>query len=180
MKNLANLNWSEKMALISHYKPTDEMACTVFGCSKDELAVAQNLQASGTFTAAANIDVGQYAQHFATNAVAVERTEATSKPVKAQRTVTVHSAEAPAEKPVTASKKVKEPQKRGRKGDKIQIAFQAIPANPVPVDAFMRQYGVSLAVLRQSKRFDKTGLGPVNVKQDKESKVLMIWREAGQ
>ena len=177
MKNLVNLNWSERIALLQHYQPSIEQACAVFGCTKDELAVAQNLQASGTFNAS-DIDVSSYAEHFATATDSVTRTESVDKATKANKTVTVHSADPASEKPVTATKKVKQPQKRGRKGDKILTAFQAIPSTPTPVDAFMRQYNVSLAVLRQSKRFDKTGLGPVNVRQDKDSKVLMIWREA--
>lgn len=177
MKNLANLNWSEKMALIEHYKPTEDQACAVFGCTKDELAVATSLQAGGTFSAA-QIDASQYSDYFASASAAETETVRTAPSTTAKKSnVTVHTAPGGDVKPITATKKAKVPQKRGRKGDKILTAFQSIPSTPVPVEAFMRQYGVSLAVLRQSKRFDKTGLGTVNVKQDKESKVLMIWRE---
>jgi hypothetical protein len=66
--------------------------------------------------------------------------------------------------------------KRGRKGQKIHEAFAAIPVSPTPAEAFAAAHKVSMPVLRQSKRFDRTGLGIVNVKKNRDSKVLMIWR----
>ena len=51
------------------------------------------------------------------------------------------------------------------------------PTAPMPVDAFMKQHSVSLAVLRQAKRFiekmdpdTQAKIGKVNVKQDKATK----------
>jgi viroplasmin and RNaseH domain-containing protein len=103
---------------------------------------------------------------------------ATTHTTAVDSTATTHA------KPETATKKVKEPQKRGRKGDKITVALTAIPLVPVSVDSFINQYGVSLAVLRQSKRFiakldtaTQASIGQVNVRQDKTTKQLMIWRE---
>jgi hypothetical protein len=79
----------------------------------------------------------------------------------------------------SATKVVK---KRGRKGTKIADAFNAITLTPQPVDQFIDQQGVSLAVLRQHKRFDVSGLAPVKVKKIRvdgnENKILCIWREA--
>jgi hypothetical protein len=53
------------------------------------------------------------------------------------------------------------------------------------INAFMQQHGVSLAVLRQSKRFlakldpsVATKIGTIKVRQDKATKELMIWRES--
>ena len=68
--------------------------------------------------------------------------------------------------------------KRGRKGNNITNAFAAIPSSPVSAETFATQHNVSIAVLRQSKRFDTTGLGPVNVRKDKSAGTLMIWRES--
>lgn len=69
------------------------------------------------------------------------------------------------------------PKKRGKKGDKIALAFASITTTPVSVDEVSKQYGVSIAVLRQAKRFDKTGMDGVCVKKDKTTGSLMIWRE---
>lgn len=78
-------------------------------------------------------------------------------------------------KPVTATKVVKQ---RGRKGDKVKNAFTAIPAEPVSIDMFTQEHGVSVHCLKQSKRFDTTGLpGKVHVKKDKTTGMTMIWRE---
>lgn len=82
-------------------------------------------------------------------------------------------------KPQTASKKPKELKKRGRKGSNILDAFKAVPSTPIPVEEFAQKQGVSVAVLRQAKRFDTTGIdGRVHVKKDKDSKTLVIWRSA--
>ena len=54
-------------------------------------------------------------------------------------------------------------------------AFSSIPAAPTPVEEFLRTHNISLAVLRQSKRFDQTNLGPVKVR--KVDGRLMVWRE---
>lgn len=74
--------------------------------------------------------------------------------------------------------------KRGRKGSKIQQALLAVPKSPVNINSFMTQHGVSLAVLRQSKRFVagldpavQERIGTVHVKQDKSTKTLTIWRD---
>lgn len=164
---LQNLSWGERFALINHYRPDDTTVCRVFGLAQQDLDAAKALHLSGTIPASKTLDVSKYNQIFA------------SSSVPQSSTVTVHTKQVDdlANKPTTAVKKDKTPGKRGRKGDKIARAFQSIPTIPVPVEEFMKEHSVSLAVLRQHKRFDKTGLGPVNVKQDKTTKVLMIWRE---
>ena len=87
-------------------------------------------------------------------------------------------------KPETASKPAKQLKKRGRKGDKIFKALAAVPTTQMSVDTFIAQHDVSLAVLRQAKRFVATldpaqavAIGKINVRQDKTTKKLMIWRE---
>ena len=84
-----------------------------------------------------------------------------------------------AEKPATATKPIKSPKQRGRKGNNVATAFCAIPPTAVSLEAFSLQYNVSMHVLRQAKRFDTSGTtGKVRCKKDKETGTLMIWREA--
>jgi hypothetical protein len=66
--------------------------------------------------------------------------------------------------------------KPGRKGRNVVNAFINVPYVPTSAIAFASQHGVSVAVLRQAKRFDKVGHGKVTVKKDKDSNTLMIWR----
>lgn len=158
-----HLSWGERFALINKFQPSDEKICAAFNVSKDELATARELLQTGTFKVNSSIDVAKYQGIFdVTPSITIE---------DATPTVTVHARPA-----VSASKTAKTPQKRGRKGDKILKAFEAVPTAPVPVEQFVKQHGVSVAVLRQSKRFDKTGKGIVNVKKDKATKTLMVWR----
>lgn len=80
-------------------------------------------------------------------------------------------------KPQTATKPATIPAKRGRKGENVVKAFAAIPSTPVDVNQFAATQGVSLHVLRQSKRFDPNpALGKVRVAKDKATKTLMISR----
>jgi hypothetical protein len=157
-------NWNDRLALIDHYKPTDEQACSTFGVTTEELKTAREMRTAGAFRASTTIDVNSYSNLFSGGKT--ERPSATS--VKKPK----------ATKPITATKTIKEPQKRGRKGDKIAKAFASIPNTPTPIEQYANTSGVSVAVLRQSKRFDKSPeLGNVCVKKDKETKNLMIWRE---
>lgn len=171
------MSWADRFALIDHYKPSDEAILTTFNLTSDELSTVRQMRASGTFAANPTLDVSRYAGVFS-NSTSTVTAVAAPTVAKSKGTSTVHI------KPETASKKVKEPQKRGRKGSKIQNALAAVPMSPVPVEAFMAQCGVSLAVLRQSKRFlekldaaTQASIGKINVRQNKESKQLMIWRE---
>lgn len=175
------MSWNDRFALIDHYKPADADVCAAFGVEQGEFETAKQLRAAGTFIANDQLDVSKYAGVFAASA-------ATSTGVPAPATVapkaknkgvaTTHT------NTKTATKAVKVPAKRGRKGDKITKALQAVSATPVSVDTFIKQHGVSLAVLRQSKRFIEKmepavakQIGKVNVRQDKTTKQLMIWRE---
>jgi hypothetical protein len=191
MSTSKSLSWNDRLALIDHYKPSDEQICSVFGLTQEELTVAREMRTNGTFTPSTNLDVASYNKMFTTESVKPIASldtgiTTTSKPsvkkapkVKtATKTATKTSGVTSTQKPQTATKKVPEPKKRGRKGTKILDAFQAVPETPTPVDAFMQNYEVSLPVLRQASRFDKSGLtGRVRVKKDKDSKTLMIWRE---
>lgn len=196
------LSWNDRFALIDHFRPSDDQVCSAFGLTQDELNTARDLKAAGTFASNPSLDVAQYAGVFNSTApvdqivvpmptglgTAVHRvvskpapTVDVPRPSTSKQTTTTHT------KPETATRRVKEPQKRGRKGDKITTAFAAIPLTQTPVDDFIKKHGVSLAVLRQSKRFLAAmdpavakSLGKINVRQDKETKQLMIWREVDQ
>lgn len=202
------LSWNDRFALIDHFAPSDAQVCAAFGLSQDELDTARSLRTAGTFAPTRNFEVTQYASVFTASGAAPTANDApiarianiaapsTTGPAtvaKAEHdktgtqtthrmpTATVHA------KPESASKRVKEPQKRGRKGDKIVKAFSAVPTTQTPIDQFIAEHGVSLAVLRQSKRFlaamdpaIAASIGKINVRQDKATHQLMIWREASE
>jgi hypothetical protein len=81
--------------------------------------------------------------------------------------------------PETASKPVRILKKRGRKGNNIATAFKEVPATPVDFEEYAAQHKVSTNVLRQIKRHDSfSETGKVFVRKNKETKKMMIWREA--
>ena len=165
---MSNLTWGDKFALIDHFKPTDEQITRSFNVTQAELDTARSLRSSGTIAVSQNVDTNAYRDVFLDGGKTETKTTHTT--VKTQPTVT--------KTPMTATKRVIAPKKRGRKGTKIAEAFKSIPASPVPVEDFAKQYGVSIPVLRQSKRFDTSpDLGDVRVKVSKDSGKLMIWRE---
>lgn len=176
------MSWADRFALIEHYKPTDEQICNAFGITGDELAVANSMRAAGTFKASTTLDVAKYAAVFTADG---GPSVATIVPTAAPGAGKVKTGGATSyARPESASKKAKVPQKRGRKGDKIHQALMAVPTTPVAVEQFIAQHGVSLAVLRQSKRFlsklpveQAASIGKINVRQDKATKQLTIWRE---
>lgn len=179
----AHLSWADRFSLIDHFQPSDTAIMDAFNLTHDELATARQLRDSGTFTASKTLDVNSYKGIFTSADAATVPTKTTQQAIKNPQASggnasTVHA------KPESATKKVKQPQKRGRKGDKITNALMSAPSVPTPVDGFMKQYGVSLAVLRQAKRFiekmdaeTQAKVGKVVVKQDKTTKQLMIWKQ---
>lgn len=170
-KKLPMMSWNDRFALIEAHKPSDAAICVAFGLSPAELKTAYALRDAGTFAPNQKLDISKFG-----TSVFSDITDADIK----VGTATSHG-------PQTYTKKAslpKVPQKRGRKGDKIANALMAVTDTPVPVDTFVQQYGVSVAVLRQSKRFLENmpadivaKIGRIQVKQDKSSKTLMIWRE---
>lgn len=174
------MSWNDRFALIDAFSPTDSAICTAFGVDQSELETARQLRQAGTFVANSQMDTSKYAGVFAVGGKSTVTTavQPKVKTTKVKGGATVHT------KPETATKAVKAPAKRGRKGDKISKALQSVTTTPVPVEDFIKQAGVSLAVLRQSKRFIEKmepsvakQIGKVNVRQDKTTKQLMIWRE---
>lgn len=176
--NMKTLSWGERFALMNHFKASDAAVCQLFDVTPDELATARDLLAAGTFIPSTSIDVTLFAEQFSGVNIQIP---APVQPTTMQTTATPTSNTFA--KPESAGRKPVVPKKRGRKGDKIQTALMSVPTTPVPVDKFMEQYGVSLAVLRQAKRFAAAhgeefaaNVGNINVRQDKETKVLMIWK----
>ncbi len=81
--------------------------------------------------------------------------------------------------PQTATKTPRVLKKRGRKGDKIAKAFDEIPAVAVNFEDYAQAHSVSTNVLRQIKRHDRySDRGQVFVRKNKQTKTMMIWREA--
>jgi hypothetical protein len=168
-KKPSSLSWNDRLALIKAYNPSDTTICNALGVTQDELNTARDLEIAGTFVATPDIDVESYGELFGDESIVAPGKSAPESIVKPT------DAGAPA---ATATKKTTAPKKRGRKGENIAKAFSAIPTTPTSAEAFASTHSVSLAVLRQSKRFDRTGLGTVRVKKDKATKELMIWRES--
>lgn len=153
--NIRDLSWSARFALIDHFKPSDEMICEVFGVDKDELNTARDLRGK-SISVDTTIDVITYESFF--------------NPMTRKPATTIHKPARTATRKTTGGK-------RGKRGDKINAAFAAVTMKPVPAEIFAKKKGVSLAVLRQAKRFDKTDKPPVHVKKSKQTGKLMIWRE---
>jgi hypothetical protein len=166
------MSWSDRLALMERYTPTDSQACVAFGLTQDELDTARTLVAAGTFKPSTTVDFAKYSTLF-------------TAPESFHVTATKSSGATSYARPESATKKPKVHMKRGRKGNKIAMALAAVPTTQVPITSFMNQHGISLAVLRQSKRFianldseTAASIGQVHVRQDKASKQLMIWRES--
>ena len=157
--NKSNLGWGDRLALIDKFDASNEQAAEAFNVPVEEIETAREIREStGGANMPINIDLDDYENPFTnvTGATSVRR-PGTRKPAE------------------TATAVTPEPKKRGRKGTKINAAFAAIGTDPINAEQFAEERNVSLNVLRQAKRFDKTGLGKVRVKKiDGE---LMVFRE---
>lgn len=86
--------------------------------------------------------------------------------------------------PETASPPKRKLQKRGRKTTAVADALRKVPSTPVDAELFATECGVSLASLRQVKRF--TSAHPdgvvlrdsIKFKTDKATNKVFIWRVA--
>lgn len=175
-KPLNQLSWSDRFSIIAAAKVelpdiTEEDILKVFGVDKDDYDMASECLADGTFKTNTRIDAMFYVPFFKGETPEFPEPEARVRTLPEM----VSKAIDPENRPLFASK----PQKRsGRKGNNISRAFAAIPSTPVPAEEFATKNRVSMAVLRQYKRFDKENTGQVNVRKDKETGVIMIWRSA--
>lgn len=177
MSKSKTLNWNDRFALIDYYNPTDTEACTIFGVSRDELNTARNMRRTGVIVPTDNIDVSSYGKMFGVTSNIKPSSNPETKTVTNMKSTETTSTST--SKPQTATKKQKQLKKRGRKGTNILEAFRAVPSTPTSVEEFAQKHSVSIAVLRQAKRFDATECeGTVHVKKDKKTKTLVIWRSA--
>ncbi len=154
--NKSELGWGDRLALIDKYEATSEQASVAFGIPVEEIETAQSLP-KGNMPVSINIDECENPFTDIEGATSVRRP----------------GTRIPAE---TATAVTPEPKKRGRKGSKINEAFAAIGTDPIDAEEFAAERSVSLNVLRQAKRFDKTGLAKVRVK--KIDGTLMVFRES--
>lgn len=155
--SVSTMSWGQRFAIAEAYHPDDEQICKVFQVSKEDLDHARQLRKDNVIKIDSTLNTAPYGVLFGKDPV-------TSK------SVTTHG---------PATKKVAEPKKRGRKGDKILNAFKAIGKDPVSAEEFITTHGISMAVLRQSRRFDSTEVAatnPVRVRKNDKG-VLMVWRD---
>lgn len=175
-KPITQLSWSDRFTIIAAAKVelpniTEEDILKVFAVDKDELAMANECLNDGVFKINDRVDAAFYIPYFRGEEPIFPEVETRVRTLPES----VSKATTPEERLLFAAK----PQKKsGRSGNNIQRAFNAIPTEAVPVEEFAAKHRVSLAVLRQYKRFDKTGRGQVNVRKNKETGVIMIWRSA--
>jgi len=156
-QKLNALSWGQKFALIDTFKLPDAIACERMGLLPAELTTAKNLLKQGTFQIDTTFDTSRYHDIIFPPAKAAKPTKPTN---------------ATEGEPSTDAT----PKRRGRKGDKIAKAFLAISTTPVAIETFIATHGVSLAVLRQSKRFDtNSDQGTVRVRR--HNGILSVWRE---
>lgn len=155
-KNYMNtpLSWGDRFALIAYYAPTLDQILHTFNVSQVDYENANQLITEGIFKLT-DIDPVKYGNIFEDEHFVLPSEHSFATRIKA---------------------------KRGRKGDKITQAFASIPTVPTEAVEFAKLHGISIPVLRQSKRFDTTALiGKVIVKklaiEGKDEKQLMIWRE---
>lgn len=145
-----DLTWGQRFAIIKRYNLTDEQASEKLGVTVQEINTARGLIEKGIFQIDDSMNVEPYGILFGyvdLNKPKINIDKSSQK-------------------------------RRGRKGTKIVECFQNIPETPIPAEEHLKKYNVSLPVLRQHKRFDKTGLpGTVVVKKDKNTGILMVWRE---
>lgn len=135
---VANLSWNYRLAFINHFCPTEEEIIHTFRVKESDLLLARQMESSGNLVPDRHIDVERVGNIFKNPSEEI-----------------VITFKAP-------SKQKRQQKKRGRKGKKIVEAFKYVPLIPVNAYNFTEQYGISLPVLRQAKRFDSfTELGRV-------------------
>lgn len=148
MKLSSTLSWADKLVLVQRFELSEVEACNAFGVTRQELVVAKDLQTRGVFAPNDTLNTAIYSDFF----------------------VKLRSGE------LEHLQKTFKP--KGARPSKITMAFEAITNRPQKVDEIIEKHGVSLAVLRQSKRFDKGNVGQIHIRKDKETGELMVWRDA--
>lgn len=158
--------WRDKLAVINEFKLSNAQAVSMFNTTEKELETARSLVSRGVIQVPA-LDEAQKTQW--SSLVQSAPAPTTKVTVIAAPTPRTASAATQPVKNTTGAK-------RGRVGNKIINALNAVPTTPQPIDAFITQYGVSKTVLRQSKRFLDTPL-KISIKRDKTTGIEMICRK---
>lgn len=169
LKPVGQLSWADRFGIVvaMEAQPTDDDICRVFKVSHDELVTARQLFDDGIIKVNPRINHEFYTLFF--------KGETPEFPKAIQRTRTLPLPPDNEERRLFASQnKVVRP--RGRKSNNIDLAFKAIPTTPIDVDKFAEKNHVSVAVLRQHKRFDKYD-GTVFVRKNKDTGITEVWRE---
>ena len=169
------LSWNDRFAVIKRFQPSDKEITSAFGVTTDELITARELLSNGTFVVSKNIDVDRYGHLFTKKSPPVRKMPPIGFNSKKVDISGLAHNSIIRNKPETATRTIKK-RKPGNKGSKIDLAFRAVPTDPVDVASFSEKYQVSIHVLRQGKRFDSLP-GSVCVRKDKTSGVIQIWRE---
>lgn len=169
LKPIVQLSWADRFGIIREMeeKPSDADICRVFKVTNEELTTARQLLDDGVLRTNPRINAAFYSLFF--------KGETPEFPKAVQRVRVLPVPPDNEERRLFASQnKVVRP--RGRKSNNINIAFKAIPTTPTDVDKFAEKNRVSVAVLRQHKRFDKYP-GTVFVRKNKETGVTEVWRD---
>ena len=169
LKHIVQLSWADRFGIVSamEVKPSDADICRVFKVTPDELVTAQQLFADGIIKVNPRINHQFYELFF--------KGETPEFPKTVQRTRSLPLPPDNEERRLFASQN-KTVRPRGRKSNNIDLAFKAIPTSPVDVEKFAEKNHVSVAVLRQHKRFDKYP-GTVFVRKNKDTGVTEVWRD---
>lgn len=157
--DVTKLSWADRFKICNALNVTDDrVICRAFNIVSEELDAAREVASKGFIDVkTAKADPQTYKDLIMTVS-------------------TIVSTEPKMENNNIGADKLKA--KTGPKTSKIHSAFYHVPTEPTSADAYASKFGVSVAVLRQHARFDTTGLpGKVQVRKDKTSKALMLWRE---
>lgn len=151
MKKLSDLSIPEKAIIHCEFQPNDTVSKSLFNSSNEELNLIKLLSNERFNPATISINPLDYKNEIE---IAISDYQ---------------------KNPPTTKVKIRKP--RGRTGIKIIKAFSLIPSTPVNAEKFAKDNEISVSVLRQYSRFDRTNLkGKVFVRKDAETEVLMVWR----
>jgi len=150
MKELDKLSIPEQVILFNHFNLLDGVALKAFKISESDLYTIKELAKERFAPKTVSINPNLYADQIE------EINESHEQP--------------------RSSTRKRRP--RGRPGLNIIKAFASIPYTPVPAVQFAKEHKISINSLRQHTRFDNIGMsGKVVVKQDKDTKELMVVRK---
>lgn len=167
--SLIPTNWRDKLAVINEFKLSNAAAIEMFHTTETEIATARSLVDKGLLTVPAmHADERAKWEPIVTALPNARQKMSTQTSIAIAPTTTV--------KAPTVRKAPIPGAKRGRTGNKIITALNAIPSTPQPIDQFIAAHGISKTVLRQSKRFLDTAI-KVSIKKDKATGIEMICRK---